>query len=521
MRKILALTLAVLMLLCVVPALAEDDPIVITFGKQFDFNGKTFPEGHDLENNYYTQYVLEKHNVKVEYAWVLTDGTQKESLAVANGDMPDVMLVDLATFNMLVESDMLAPLTEVFDTYANQYLKDAASIYTDAFNAAKVGGELMAIPNTVPLKQHSFTWVRKDWLDKLGLDLPTTTEDIVAIAKAFIEQDPDGNGEADTIGLTLNSEYILGYYGCDHVADPITNSMGSYARMWYEKDGSVIYGSTTPETRNALEYLAKLYKEGIIDPQFAVRDQSELVISGKCGIFFGPWCAGPLRQSYGYDGADWVPVAAPLAEDGTFYTTSPVPANTYLVVSKECKHPEAVIWTLGDSYELHRMLIDDEEWLAKIQEYQTLGVSWTIMPLDIQIEAEDIVATRGHDMVQMIDTGDRTGISLQNQSFYDAYLAWVEDNTSLTGWLRYKGMYLGCNVGNYEKNHYTKPVFWGTTETMVDYWTNLTSMEDEVFAKIVMGEADITAFDQFVADWNAQGGEKITAEVQEYVNARK
>ena len=521
MRKFVMVLLVVFMLLPTI-AIADSEEIVITYGKEFDFDGKTFLEGQDLENNYYTDYVYDKHKVRVKYEWVLDDDAQKDSLAVINGTMPDVMLVDLTTFNMLVASDMLAPLTDVFEEHANKYLRDARDTYPEAFAAASVGGELMAIPNTVPKKQHVYTWVRRDWLKKLNLEVPKTLDDIVAVAKAFIEQDPDGNGEHDTIGLPLNPDFIIGSYGNDYVADPIANLFGSYARMWYEQeDGSIIYGSITNETRNALEYLAKLYSDGIIDPQFAVREQSELVISGKCGIFFGSWCTGPLRQSYGYDQADWIPVVAPLDENDKFYTTNPVPANVYLVVSKECAHPEAAIWALGDSYEFHRFLTGSDEWTAKMNEINTAGVSWTIMPFEIQLEAEDIVAVRGKDMVQMIDTGDRTGISLQNQSFYDAYLAFLDDPSSLTGWVRYVGMYLGCNVANYENNVYTSPVFWGTTETMEDYWTTLTSLEDETFMKIVMNEVGIEAFDQFVADWKAQGGDIITGEVQEYVNSRK
>ncbi|MBQ8952676.1 MAG: extracellular solute-binding protein [Clostridia bacterium] len=523
MRKTLALVLAFLMAFAFVGALAEGgEEITLTYGKEFDFDGKTFLEGQDLENNYYLDYAYEKHKVKVEYTWVLDDDAQKDALAVANGDMPDVMLVDLTTFNMLVESDMIQPLTQAFDENANQYLRDARDTYPEAFAAATVGGELMAIPDTVPKKQHVYTWVRKDWLDKLGLEVPTTMDDIIAVAKAFIEQDPDGNGENDTIGLPLNTN-IIGRYGSDYMADPIANAMGSYARMWYEgEDGKVVYGSVTEETRNALEYLAKLYAEGIFDPQFAVREEKELVISGKCGIFFGSWCAGPLRQSYGFDQAEWIPVVAPIEGEGaTYYTMSPVPANSYLVVSKKCAHPEAVIWMLGDTYEFHRYLTGDDEWTAKMNEYNTAGVSWTIMPFEIQLEAEDIVAVRGKDMVQMIDTGDRTGISLQNQGFYDAYLAWLDDNTSLTGWVRYVGMYLGCNIANYEHNDYKQPVFWGTTETMQDYWTTLTSLEDETFMKIVMNEVGIEAFDDFVKQWHAEGGDTIIEEVQEYVDARK
>ena len=230
----------------------------------------------------------------------------------------------------------------------------------------------------------------------------------------------------------------------------------------------------------------------------------------------------PIYQSttFKYETSEQMARLFDLEENGYFYTTNPIPASSYLVVSKKCEHPEAVIWALGDSYEFHRFLSGDPEWDAKITEYQTAGVSWTIMPFEIQLENEDIVAVRGRDMKQMVETGDRTGVSAQNQSFYDAYLAWLDDNTSLTGWVRYKGMYLCCNVANYEKNVYKDHCFWGMTPTMSESWATLTSMEDEVFMKIVLGEVGIEAFDEFVEQWNAQGGEKITEEVQAWVDAR-
>ena len=526
MRKVLALVLAFLMVFACVGALADsDEEVTLTFGKQFDFDGKTFLEGQDLENNYYLDYIYDQSKVKFEYAWVLDDDTQKDALAVANGDMPDVMKVNLTTFNMLIESDMIQPLTDVFEEYASDYMKSARDFYTEAFEAATVGGELMAIPNTATKKAHQYIWVRQDWLDKVGIEIgdTLTMDEIVTIAKAFIEQDPDGNGENDTIGMTMDPTYMIGRYQSDYEWDRVCNLMGSYPRMWYEgEDGKVVYGSVTPETRNALEYLASLYKEGIIDPQFAVRDQKEQVVSGKCGIFFGCWCAGPLNQSFGYDQADWIPVVGPVDEDGNFYVINPVPASEYVVVSKNCEHPEAVIKAIAAEYDFHRLLTGDEEWTTKCQEYQTAGVNWTIMPIDIQIENGDIIAQRGIDMVQMIDNnGDRTGVSLENQSFYDAYLKFLEDPSYLTGWARYKGMYLGCNVENYEKNVVTSPVFWGMTDSMQDYWTTLTSLEDETFMKIIMNEVGIEAFDEFVNRWYAEGGSAIVDEVQEYVDARK
>ena len=524
MRKLLSLLLAAALLLTIPFAFAEErEEVTLTMGKEFDYNGTHFLEGQSLENNYYLDYIYDQWKVKFEYAWIETDDYQKDSAAIATGELPDVMIVDQAQFTTLLENDLIQPITEAFEEYATPYMKNARDIYyIESYDAATVKGELYAIPKTGVKKQHVFTWIRQDWADKLGIEIPEliTLDEVIEIAKRFRDEDPDGNGENDTIGLPLDKKYIIGQTQTDYIASPIANLMGSYARIWYLKDGELTYGSVTEETRNALEYLAELYADGVFDPQFATRDEKEVVVGGKCGIFFGAWCAGPLQNSYGFDGADWVPVVGPVDEEGYFYTTFPVPSNEYVVVAKTCEHPEAVVQAVGAEYDFHRFLTGDPEWEAKCTEYQNEGVNWRIMPIDIQIENGDIVAQRGIDVAHMIETGDRTGISLENQSFYNAYLKWVEDPSYLTGWLRWKGMALGCNVANYEKNVYTSPVFWGTTATMTEAWSNLQAMEDETFMNIVLGNAGIEAFDEFVEKWYAEGGQTIIDEVQAYLDAR-
>ena len=64
------------------------------------------------------------------------------------------------------------------------------------------------------------------------------------------------------------------------------------------------------------------------------------------------------------------------------------------------------------------------------------------------------------------------------------------------------------------------PVFWGTTETMGDVWTNLETLENETFVKIVMGGAPIEQFDEFVKQWHQQGGQTVTDEVAAYLADR-
>lgn len=523
MRRLFTLALALMLALTLlVPASLAEEEVVLSLGKEFDPAGKVFPEGHDVENNYYLDFVKEKTGVSFTFDWVLADDESKINLAVASGTMPDVMVVNLQQFNMLIESDMIQPLTAAFEEHANDYLRNSRANNPRSFEAATVGGELMAIPNTVPEKEFNILWVRQDWLDKLGLEAPKTLEDLVTVAKAFIEQDPDGNGEDDTIGLTMHKDIISSEAG-DNLANSIAAVFGSFGRTWYlGDDGKVVYGSVTSETRDALEYLAGLYADGIIDKQFAVREESEVVISGKCGLMFGTWASsgGTLRQSFAYDGADWVPVAAPLNEAGEFVATTRVPATAYAVVNKDCAYPEALVKAISASFQLHRYIDLDDEWTAKMTEYNDIGVNWTAMPISVSIEEDDIVMQRGVDMIKMIDEGITEGIKRENVKFYEAYQLFLEDPTQLTGWARYKGMYLGCNVCTSEVVTHLDPCFWGMTPTMEDIWTTLKSMEDETFIKIVMGESPIEAFDQFVLEWNSLGGEDIIQEVQEYLDAR-
>lgn len=152
MKKLLAIVLAMLMLLACVPAFAEEEAKIITVGKNFDYNGKTFIHDQTLENNYYADVMYEVAGVKFEYEWILNGDEQKIAAAVAAGDMPDVMIVNLAQFNMLIESNMLADLTDAFENNANALLLACRENYQEAFAAASVGGRLMAIPTTMVKK---------------------------------------------------------------------------------------------------------------------------------------------------------------------------------------------------------------------------------------------------------------------------------------------------------------------------------------------------------------------------------
>ena len=74
-----------------------------------------------------------------------------------------------------------------------------------------------------------------------------------------------------------------------------------------DDSGNVVYGSITEETKVALEKVAGLYADGLIDPEILVRnDSSEPLLAGKVGIFFGPWwCGYTVGDATLAQEADW------------------------------------------------------------------------------------------------------------------------------------------------------------------------------------------------------------------------
>src|SRR5699024_3025575 len=128
---------------------------------------------------------------------------------------------------------------------------------------------------------------------------------------------------------------------------PVFDSFGANPQSWVNRDGSIVYGSLTEETKEALGYLRGLYERGVIDRNFALRANNnlrDLVVEGRCGAFFGLWWTpnNPLMDSRAQDrDALWEPyyLQEPCEEDAYDSFRD----NKYVVVRKGYEHPEIVM----------------------------------------------------------------------------------------------------------------------------------------------------------------------------------
>ncbi|MEK6992927.1 MULTISPECIES: extracellular solute-binding protein [unclassified Paenibacillus] len=481
------------------------------------------PQGQTYEDNAYTQYLKETLNIQSKNKFEAQSGDnydQKVAMAVASGDLPDIMAVDAETLRQLVDNEMIADLTEVYESSASDIVKEKYASYGGrALEAATFDGRLMAMPSTSNANIPTMLWVRKDWLDKLGLPEPKTVEDIEMILTEFVQKDPGGNGKGKTVGLAL-SKSIGGLYGALFQADNIFATHHAFPRQWLEKDGKVVYGSTTEETKQSLGLLADWYKKGLIDPQMAVRDSIEsIIISGEAGAFFGPWWSAdyPLNDAKRQNqAADWRPYI--ISKDGsgevTAYTQNP--AAEFYVVRKGFEHPE-LLPKIASA--LNDKLVHEDLNYEPVVEFIKGGFDGG-KPLGIMINYNDATAQMYKDLKAAVD-GEKAydTLTLDDRTSYDKIVGYMKDpaKADANQWSGYMSRMVAAKLMAETKINEVHPVFFGQTKSMKLKWANLVKLEDEAFLKIVMGEEPLSYFDTFVDTWNKTGGSDITKEVAEAI----
>lgn len=512
------------------------ETVTIHLGGSLNPNAK-IPDGMSYEDNSYTRFLKDDLNIEVVYDWVASssDFEEKMNLCIGSGTIPELMNVNATQYRALLKYDMIQPLDQYFDDYASDALKGYVESGGEELKKciSNDKGEMMAIPApNITAGGINEMWIRQDWLDNLGLEVPRTWDELVTVAEAFVTQDPDGNGEADTIGILgpSNSDHMNAIGGNQYGLDPLFSSFQSYPQYWLQdEDGTVKYGSIQPETRTALEKIQKLYTDKLIDEEMLVRNDSrEPLLAGKVGIFFGPWwCAYTFADTTLSGSADWRAYFTPLSEDGKYYTHMAEPTTQYVVASKDCKNPEAAFkiinyivaneqkWVeegvtstemgTGDFYPLYNTY-DNADEIEKSYEALTKYLAGDISMDDVDFSTHKLLKN------------DMEAVTKLKKKPYDDFSLkyWnLDSDLAKTNLPRLVAIMVGDAPLVNEEYVPVYNAYNGQTETMEAKWANLKKMEEETFAKIIMGKADISEFDTFVKNWKNQGGDQILKEIND------
>lgn len=491
-----------------------DETVVFTTCRVKPSWDQNFASGDDILNNPYTRYVEEVVNVRREIAWETDSNNypQKLSLAVASGDIPDVMTVDRRMFKQLIQNGLIQEMGEAYEKCTSPFLKEQYDSYgSRLFEEVTVDGKLMGLPETSIYGNGIYlAWVRTDYLEKVGMEMPQTVEDLINVARAFVENDVRGTG--DTVGFTVNNKM-------KELSSVFFYANGAYPGWWIDGgDGKVVYGSTLPEVKETIGLLRDMYSEGILDKEFAIRkdeDRNAMIASGQAGIFFSGWWPGASLGDCVVNNkeADWMPIAIKNTEGGLAVPEYD-PVNSILVVNKDFKHPEAIIKAHNVYFDAIRGNGDGKRIYDQVAE-TCPNIDWTVGPVPVNCDSYDAVKLLTDDLKQALEKGDKSAMKVQSQSMnFDIIM---EERKNPKQDAANYNMTMARTVGSeavtadYITIHPT--AYFGQTDTMTGKWANLEKLEQEMFVQIIMGEKPMEYFDEFVTQWYALGGRTITDEV--------
>lgn len=305
----------------------------------------------DFETNAFTKYLEEKTNIDLDfYQFPSSGGMEKLNVMLAsNTELPDVIVgfnIPKTTFLAYASDGVFLELSDYYEKYGYWYkqLKEKTQVKNlDGYMSIADGGKYF-FPNIAEQLGNMYggkAFINKAWLDKLGLAMPETIEDFRNVMKAFIAQDPNGNGKNDEIGFTGSKG------GWNE--KPVNFLMNSFVYDDYKdgfvvEDGKVSLNYTTDAYKKGLGYLKEMAAEKTLDIQAYTQDNNTLrsLISSKV---VGAFASGSPDNLFLDDPSfmnEYVALPPLKGPDGVAYTLKSEPSPSCGgVITKYCKHPEA------------------------------------------------------------------------------------------------------------------------------------------------------------------------------------
>jgi len=234
-------------------------------------------------------------NTQLEFVTAPWDGViARITTLLSSGEPIDVLSMDTLQFDFdtLCRDGLFLQLDDYLKSgkYPNLEKLAYGDIYHWRYN---VDGKVYGIPQ--PIQPGDWNnYIRSDWLEKVGLEVPKTPEDMYEVLKAFKEKDPDGNGVDDTIGM-----YVA--IANAHL-DPLFSMFINVRGTQYDvlEDGKIQYNWVSPAYKESLIYLNRLYHEDLINKDlFTLNDRNYMrakFSAGQCGIVSSPMIAGDINE---------------------------------------------------------------------------------------------------------------------------------------------------------------------------------------------------------------------------------
>ena len=477
-------------------------------------NNRNAPEGNEIEKHI-KELVKQDLNIDLDIKLFPNDSyKEKINLTISGQEQLDYLLMpDFDTFVEYMYGGGLADITEYYNEFKPQLdwliVSDAPTgtiTAADVLAGAKMDGKLYGLGLYFNPGTHQFLF-REDWMDELGftgysdwdtMDVDTMYDYVIAVSQG----DMNGSGNAgDTVGMVNNYK------------DPIfTSAFDVYMGRYLERNGEMICSDVESNMRDALEFAAKLYREGAIHLDSTVMtdaQKNELVVQGKVGIYQGWWTGEwVLYKSLGMADvtpeAKWLSIGAitgtaKTGVDGVGGTGGqPLLNNVHAIPKASNVVREGVMLTayLYNNQECYRTI--------------TYGLP-------------DVHHTYENETITLTDAGKE--MTAANWITQYRKIEHHIPNPNLPGEISPVYMKFGDEYGPHLAESSKHCRYWDLlygikTPASLENKGDLDTYRDEIFQNIFTGVEPIEKFDEWVQFWKDNGGPEILSEGAAEYNVR-
>lgn len=315
---------------------------------------------NDFMNEGIMKELEEKHNIKINWqVYYNSDWTEQKSLLLASGDLPDAFFgsICLSETDIAQNKDYFVELTDGIE----KNMPNLTAIFNQEpeLKAAAMNrdGEIYSLVKKLPLrpKVANSMYINKEWLDNLGLDMPTTYEELTDVLKVFKEQDADGDGDPNNEIPYTNAGSLSG--DLSNLLAPfgtIVSRAGNF--MQIDGSGNPAFVPITDHYKEAVKWAHELYASGCLDQEYFTQDTSmasakRMAEGGsQTGLVFA-WTAD---AEMGENADQFVLCEAVAGPDGKSYVESDPTfldiGNRELVITTQCKNPDKLLQWADDFY---------------------------------------------------------------------------------------------------------------------------------------------------------------------------
>jgi len=396
----------------------------------------------------------------------------------------------------------------------SKWLKQAPSIqrYTNpiSWSAAQLKGdeEMYAIPGCTVVRADGY-FLRKDWLDKVGLSLAgdnsVTLDQFTEILKRFTENDPDGNGQKDTYGFTSAASggmlsLIVGW--------PFDVSTSASQDWWLKTDKGpypympLMYSRVHDNMKKALEYNRMLWEKGYVDPNWPTNTSTERnnrIFTGKAG----------MRDSFGgHVYGTWLP---PVQKN------FPTATATYITGIRNDKGElHGAGFGLGVLYLNAVLTAGKEEAAVKYFDFMLSDEGFDMLKfglegLHFKKEGDKRVFTDEYVKNYAWRTYLATARRYNDPSFF------MEQSTpkdQLDVMMKWVNTCIDAVVFSADRGYQPAAA---REQSFIDYRTVM----NQTISKIIAGQLPVSEWDKVLDGWYKAGGERYLKEVNDYIAKRK